>query len=138
MLIRNHRSEAVNGDGKEKAYRCLSATGFAPPFSSIPSGQSRKSLRSERDCHSSDRGIPEKAQALKVKSPAPGWNQGRGQIQQAGQAAMPNRQKHYRLAPQKGQAENDMSQLQDRMPKIWKNPQRSATLSLLQMPQDLF
>jgi hypothetical protein len=34
---------------------------------------------------------------------------------------MPNPQKHYRLAPQKGQAENDVSQLQGQMPEIWEN-----------------
>jgi hypothetical protein len=43
-----------------------------------------------------------------MKSPALGSSRGRGQIQQAEYAAMPNRQKHCRLAPQKGQAENDM------------------------------
>src|SRR5437016_14114545 len=41
----------------------------------------------------------------------------------------------HRLEESKGQ--NDVPQLQERMPEIWKDPERSATVPLLPMPQDL-
>lgn len=39
---------------------------------------------------------------------------------------------------EESKGQNDVPQLQDRMPKIWEDRQRPATVSLLPVPQDLF
>ena len=83
---------------KKKHTGNLSTTRLAQAAGAIPSGQGGQALRSERDHHSGDRRISEKAQALKINSPVLGGNQGRGRNQHAGLAAMPIIQIHYRLA----------------------------------------
>ena len=39
--------------------------------------------------------------------------------------------------PEESKGQNDVPQLQGRMPEIWKDPERSATVPLLPVPQDL-